>query len=316
MNELIMLVEIPASGKTTIAKEYEKNGYAWHSSDEIRLEFLLPQTKEGNIETFNILHKRVHEDLKNGKNVIYDATNMSRKRRIGFLRSLNKIECFKKCIFTLASIETCKERNLKRENPVPDDVYDKMVSIFSAPFVIEGWDEIQVIVTDHSKIKRISKEELDIDQENPHHRLSLYNHMLTAKNLMESHYGNRLSDVAFYHDIGKLFTKTYWGDDEKAHYPRHENWSAYIYLVENRDKFKSYYDEKLIDNSNDNNTLELLYKSYLIENHMKFYQDFSSLGSFIEKIEYSHEIKDFQKRFNLDVLNDLFSINQVDVEAH
>ena len=87
-------------------------------------------------------------------------------------------------------------------------------------------------------------------------------------------------------------------------------------MVENRDKFKSYYDEKLIDNSNDNNTLELLYKSYLIENHMKFYQDFSSLGSFIEKIEYSHEIKDFQKRFKLDVLNDLFSINQVDVEAH
>ena len=84
MNELIMLVGIPASGKTTIAKEYEKNGYTWHSSDAIRIEFDLPQTKEGNIETFNILHKRIQEDLKNGKNVIYDATNMSRKRRIGF----------------------------------------------------------------------------------------------------------------------------------------------------------------------------------------------------------------------------------------
>lgn len=78
----------------------------------------------------------------------------------------------------------------------------------------------------------------------------------------------------------------------------------------------SYYDENAIDNSNDDDVLKLLYKSYLIENHMKFYQDFSSLGSFIEKIEYSHEIKDFQKRFKLDVLNDLFSINQVDVEAH
>lgn len=39
MNELIMLVGIPASGKTTIAKEYEKNGYVWHSSDAIRIEF-------------------------------------------------------------------------------------------------------------------------------------------------------------------------------------------------------------------------------------------------------------------------------------
>ena len=316
MNELIMLVGIPASGKTTIAKEYEKNGYVWHSSDEIRLEFLLPQTKEGNIETFNILHKRVHEDLKNGKNVIYDATNMSRKRRIGFLRSLNKIECFKKCIFTLASIETCKERNLKRENPVPDDVYDKMVSIFSAPFVIEGWDEIQVIVTDQSAIKRISKEELDIDQENPNHKLSLYNHMIQSKLELEKIDRKDLSDVGFYHDIGKLFTKTYWGDDGKAHYPRHENWSSYIYLSENRDKFKSYYDENAIDNSNDDDVLKLLYKSYLIENHMKFYQDSLSLCSFESSIFNSENINNFENRFKLNVWEDLNLVHDADLKAH
>lgn len=140
--------------------------------------------------------------------------------------------------------------------------------------------------------------------------------MIQSKLELEKIDKKDLSDVGFYHDIGKLLTKTYWGDDGKVHYPRHENLSSYIYLVENRDKFKSYYDENAIDNSNDDDVLKLLYKSYLIENHMKFYQDFSSLGSFIEKIEYSHEIKDFQKRFNLDVLNDLFSINQVDVEAH
>lgn len=315
MNELIMLVGIPASGKTTIAKKYEKNGYVWHSSDEIRLEFNLPETKEGNIETFNILHRRVHKDLKNGKNVIYDATNMSRKRRIGFLRSINKIDCFKKCIFTLASIETCKERNKKRERVVPDEVYDRMISIFSAPFVIEGWDEIQVIVTDYSAIKKIKKEELDVDQENPNHRLSLYNHMLQSKLELEKIDRKDLSDVGFYHDIGKLFTKTYWGDDGKAHYPRHENWSSYIYLSENRDKFKSYYDENAIDNSNDDDILKLLYKSYLIENHMKFYQDELSRISFELSLN-NENIDNFENRFKTSVWEDLNLVHDADLKAH
>lgn len=311
MNELIMLVGIPASGKTTIAKEYEKNGYRWHSSDEIRLEFLLPQTKEGNIETFNILHKRVHEDLKNGKNVIYDATNMSRKRRIGFLRSLNKIECFKKCIFTLASIETCKERNLKRECPVPDDVYNKMVSIFNVPFFTEGWNEIEVVVTDDSKILKINNSDLNIDQENPNHRLTLYNHMKATHDYLVEINRDDLATVGFYHDMGKLFTKTYWGDDMKAHYPCHENWSAYLYLSDHRNYFNTHKDKSVKKND-----FIQLYNAFLIEHHMRFYNNKEAFEKFKKDISSSKEIAKFNKNFNVDFWNDLNLIHDADIFAH
>lgn len=311
MNELIMLVGIPASGKTTIAKEYEKNGYVWHSSDEIRLEFLLPQTKEGNIETFNILHRRVHEDLKNGKNVIYDATNMSRKRRIGFLRSLNKIECLKKCIFTLASIETCKERNLKREYPVPDDVYKRMISIFNVPFFTEGWDEIEIVVTDDSEILKINNSDLNVDQENPNHRFTLYNHMKATYDYLIGINREDLATVGFYHDMGKLFTKTYWGDDMKAHYPCHENWSSYLYLSDHRNYFKNHKDKSV-----QKNDFIQLYNAFLIEHHMRFYNNEEAFEKFKKDISSSKEIAKFNKDFNVDFWNDLNLIHDADIFAH
>ena len=46
------------------------------SSDALRLEMFGDETDQThNSEVFNELHNRVRENLKNGKNVIYDATN-------------------------------------------------------------------------------------------------------------------------------------------------------------------------------------------------------------------------------------------------
>ena len=88
MVEFIMLVGLPGSGKSTCAEKLKKEGYIIHSSDTIREELTGDvNSQENNLEVFDILHKKVKEDLKSGHSCVYDATNMSMKRRKAFLLS-------------------------------------------------------------------------------------------------------------------------------------------------------------------------------------------------------------------------------------
>lgn len=60
-----------------------------------------------NGEVFNIVHKRVVSAIKSGKDVILDATNLSRKRRIGFLKSIPN--CLAEAIVFAIPFELCCE---------------------------------------------------------------------------------------------------------------------------------------------------------------------------------------------------------------
>lgn len=84
--EIIMLVGLAGAGKSTYAKTLRGN-YAIHSSDDLRKEMFGDEnenSKENNEKLFTELHKRIKDDLRKGVNVIYDATNLNRKRRIAF----------------------------------------------------------------------------------------------------------------------------------------------------------------------------------------------------------------------------------------
>ena len=82
MNKLVMLVGLPGSGKSTYAGKLKKEGVIIHSSDRVREELGDVNDQSKNEEVFRILHKRIKDDLKSGKSVAYDATNLNRKRRI------------------------------------------------------------------------------------------------------------------------------------------------------------------------------------------------------------------------------------------
>ena len=76
MAKFIMLAGLPGSGKSTYAEELvRKEGFVVHSSDKIREELGDVNDQSKNEQVFTILHKRIKEDLRSGKNVIYDATN-------------------------------------------------------------------------------------------------------------------------------------------------------------------------------------------------------------------------------------------------
>lgn len=166
MNELIMLVGLPASGKSTWAKEYSEThpDYIVHSSDKLREEMYGDNYDDAdNSKVFEELHRRILEDLKM-HSVIYDATNLVKKRRVHFLKGVPK-HVYKTCIMFLKTYEKCLKDNSKRENSVPDEVITRMRKVFSPPMYHEGFNEIRVVQDDHKDIKELIDMARDFDQE-------------------------------------------------------------------------------------------------------------------------------------------------------
>lgn len=142
-----MMVGLPASGKSTYAKKLagEENAII-HSSDALRAELFGSElNNDNNSLLFKELHKRILNDLSEGKNVIYDATNIDYKHRKAFLESIKKFNCEKKCIVMAIPYEDCLKYNILRERNVPEEVIKRMYQNFNMPRPCEGWDSIRII---------------------------------------------------------------------------------------------------------------------------------------------------------------------------
>ena len=147
MAKLIILCGLPGSGKSKYAENYKAVDDAIctdftviHSSDAIREElFGDAGSQEDNNRVFELMHKRVKEDLKAGKTVIYDATNITRKARRGAINLAgydDTIECH---IIWADPIE-CRRRDSLRERKVGNEVIEKMLRRWQSPWIDEGFD--------------------------------------------------------------------------------------------------------------------------------------------------------------------------------
>lgn len=151
MSKFIMLVGLPAANKDTWAHEYKEKHpeVIIHSSDDIREELYGDASHQGSpIKVFEQMRSRTLRDLRAGKDVIYNATNVSVKDRRGILNEIRN--CFGKKVYIKALVfstpfEICKEWNQKRERTVPNFVYEKMLSRWQTPFCGEGFDDIEII---------------------------------------------------------------------------------------------------------------------------------------------------------------------------
>lgn len=237
--KLIILCGIPGSCKSTYAKEYiEKHTNTIHlSSDSIRAELWGDESIQGNpAEVFALMQKRAICALNNGKNVVYDATNMTRKDRASIIAvcpKFAKIECH----IIWAPIEVCIERDAMRDRIVGKEVIDRMLKRFQAPYYDEGFDEIKII-----RPKKFDVEEyyykchlaMQIPHDNPHHTLDIYEHCKeAAKYFVDNNILDlNLVEAAGIHDISKPYTKSF--TDSKgnpcdiAHYYQHQCVGAWI----------------------------------------------------------------------------------------
>lgn len=234
---LQMLVGLPGSGKSTYAaRRHEICGIHVCSSDEIRAELGDVNCQDNNEQVFRILHRRIKEYLQNGESVIYDATNISSKRRRAFLLELKNIDCQKHCIIFRTRYERCLEQNNLRERKVPPEVIREMYMKWDTPHYFEGWDNIFIWenlddyeIWSSRRPNDFITETCNYDQRNPHHSLTLGNHCLKTAGMFED--DPILRYAAMIHDCGKPFCKTYRNArgvvTKQAHYYNHEHVGAY-----------------------------------------------------------------------------------------
>lgn len=306
--KLIMMIGLPGSGKSSFADEYIKNhkNTVKHSSDELRKELYGDISDQShNIEVFTELHRRIKTDLRNGKNVIYDATNVTKKSRISFLQSLNNIECSKEAVLLMTSIEKCIENNNNRERSVPEGVINAMYKRYCPPDYSEGFNKITILFDYYKELydlKRLFEGDCGIDnfnQDNKHHTLTLGEHCKKAYEMICNDYPEdfRLQMATLLHDIGKIDTKTNVNTkgeiDTDYHYYNHDNVGSYNCLFYLKDIFED--DD------------DLIYIANLIYYHMRPYLAWKQ-----SKKAKSRDIDLIGKS----MFNAIMALHKADVSAH
>lgn len=238
---MIMMVGLVGSGKSYYAtKLSEEINATVFSSDKLREEMLGDVNNQNHqSEIFDELHKRIKDCLKSGKNAIYDATNISSKRRRSFIQELNKIDCEKHCVIMATPYEQCLANNAARDRNVPEDVIDRMYRNWNTPYWFEGWDTIDVVYWGNSEnsnsVWHWLNKHMDYNQDNPHHNMTLGQHCWeTISVLADEDPLNGIIRAGLLHDCGKPYVKTYTDAkgnvSDVAHYYCHENVGAYDVL--------------------------------------------------------------------------------------
>lgn len=247
MPRLIYMVGVAGSGKSTIAMRIAsqmKEEVVLLSSDTIRGEIYGDENCQRDPgRVFDIMRQRTVAALSQGISVIYDATNLSCKRRMNFLKSIAHIDCRKECVVVITTPEDIEERMKSRDRKVSMEVVHKQLCQFQCPNYYEGWDVIDIEWTsddeDCFKSFRTLWRECDMPHDNSHHRLDIEGHMIKASIYAAA---DKRGDpvinswVARIHDIGKPRVKSFVDKNGKttteAHYYGHQNYGAYYALID------------------------------------------------------------------------------------
>ena len=183
MAVLYMLIGIPASGKSTWASQTPKLQTVF--SDSIREELYGDASIQGDGQkVFQLVHKRIFENLANGLDTAYDAMNISRKYRIAFLKEVRakypKVKI--RGIIFATPFEQCLKSNAERERHVPTEVMVRAYKGFNMPSIQEGFDSIHYIQrsNDICYLPKKLIESFEISQDNPHHTFTIGKHCAEA----------------------------------------------------------------------------------------------------------------------------------------
>lgn len=242
MPKLIMLIGLPGSGKSTYAKSLldPVGQVKYCSSDVIRKELYGDENIQGNPQTvFEHLHNKVEQHLRQGYDVVYDATNVTRKNRRGVINkfsSLAEIEAH----VVWAPYEECVARDKERVKKVGEDVIRKFLYRWQSPNYDEGFKFIDVIYNCNAGWDRVHYsncmlDNLKIPHDNPHHTLDIYEHSAAVQSYIWNKWpgSSVLEEAGSYHDLGKPMTKCYKSDENGnmipvAHYYQHHCVGGYL----------------------------------------------------------------------------------------
>ena len=148
MSTIYIAVGLPGSGKSTYAKNFIKDkDIEYLSSDELRAVFGKGEDDQTVTPlVFGHIKRKVDEFLKDGKNVLVDATSVNRKERADYITTAKKYGAKLVALVFKMDRQGLIDRNKKRGQEggrvVPDWVIDKMLAKFEEPSHSEGIDEV------------------------------------------------------------------------------------------------------------------------------------------------------------------------------
>lgn len=245
MGNLYIMIGLPGSGKDTVIKniiqsmsEQEQLRTKVLSSDNLRIELFGWENQTKNGIVFQEMNKRCKEALSAGWNVIYNATNLNKKRRMVLINEIRKYQVNIYAVLCLCPLGTIYERNFIRcERHLPEDKLLQMFRTMDVPLKYEGYDKILFINTDNrykpeAMIDWLLEIGRDYDQKNEHHNDTVQNHLLlTAQMAFEYSQDENLYEAGRFHDIGKPYSREWNEEKQKYTYYEHHRMSAYLYLL-------------------------------------------------------------------------------------
>jgi hypothetical protein len=243
--------------------------------------------------------------LSDGKNVVFDATNINRKKRMAFLSEISKIDCAKKAVVMATPYNMCVQADKLREKKVGYNVIKNMYFSFQMPMIQEGFDKI--ILEYHPEIDWESDEYVfmkelrlldEIKQFNEHHKLTIGGHSRKVFDLLcnVDEANAELRWAGWMHDVGKRKTMSFMNSrgefTKDAHFYNHESVSAYDSLF----YFGADYDKM-------QQRLNVVKIATYISEHMKIH---TLEGKALEK---------YKELVGEQFWNDLVIFNKADTEA-
>lgn len=144
VSKLYYLIGIPASGKTTWAKKFCNDTGAIHcSADDIRRTVFGGYNRQQTHLVYDILDDYVINELKSGKDVVYDTMGMYYFRE----RQLKKFKPLAECIavYFPVSIETALKCDKERGTQISEDYIRETYELDVAPTIEEGFSDVIVI---------------------------------------------------------------------------------------------------------------------------------------------------------------------------
>lgn len=279
MARLDIMVGIPGSGKTSYAlNNLITSDTIYLSSDDTRKRMYGFESQTHNAEVFASMEKDMVKALEKGKHVVYDATNLHKKRRVKLIQIAKKYKAEVNAYLCCTPINTILERNITRtERKIPRDKLLLMIQSIEPPMYYEGFDNIYLIdggmyndIYDYNFLIRAC---VNYQQDNPYHIETLEEHIKAVVKRAED-LGEKvklcidteiLRQAARHHDFGKLYTRTFNEKKGYSVYYGHENVSTYLFMCHVRKQ----------NTRDDLDRVRLNNRAYqtgaLILNHMEWY---------------------------------------------
>lgn len=120
---LYVLIGVAGSGKSTYASKLVPNTkLSIVSTDAIRKMLYGDESDQTNgSKVFDLAYKTINFELRKKKDVVFDATNTTKKGRQMLLRAI-RVPCHKVAVLVTPPLEVSIAQNAKRERIVPEEV--------------------------------------------------------------------------------------------------------------------------------------------------------------------------------------------------